>query len=94
MEADQIIIGPIVTEKTNLEREHHKYVFKVDSRVNKIQVMQAARELFDVHPVKCNIINVHRKPKRVRYQLGYAAGWKKAIVKLPAGETIQAFEGT
>ena len=93
MEAHQIIIEPIVTEKTNLLRERHKYVFKVDGRANKIQIMQALRELFDVHPVKCNIVNVKRKPKRVRYQIGYKAGWKKAIITLPAGEVIQAFEG-
>ncbi len=94
MEADQIIIGPIVTEKTNLFREKNKYVFQVDSRANKIQVMQAARALFQVHPVDCRIINVKGKPKRVRYRQGYTSGWKKAIITLPEGEAIQAFEGT
>ena len=94
MEADQIIIEPIVTEKTNLFRESNKYVFRVDSRANKIQVVQAVRKLFKVHPEACNIINVKRKPKRVRYKLGYTAGWKKAIGTLPADEVIQAFEGS
>ncbi len=93
MEPGQIIIEPIVTEKTNLMRERRKYVFKVDDRANKIQIIQALRELFDVHPVKCNIVNVKRKPKRVRYRIGYTSGWKKAIITLPAGEVIQAFEG-
>ena len=93
MELDKVIIEPIVTEKTNKLREKNKYAFKVNSRANKIQIMQAVNALFHVHPVTCNIINVKRKPKRVRYQMGYTASWKKAIVTLPAGEIIQAFEG-
>jgi large subunit ribosomal protein L23 len=93
MQAGDVIIEPIITEKSNLAREKGKYFFKVDARANKIQVMQAVRVQFGVHPVACNIINVARKPKRVRYQPGYTAGWKKAIVTLRAGEMIQAFEG-
>ena len=93
MDPANIIIEPIVTEKSNQMRDGGKYVFKVDSRANKIQVMQAIRALFNVHPVACHIMRVKRKPKRVRYQLGYTAEWKKAIVTLRAGETIQVFEG-
>jgi large subunit ribosomal protein L23 len=93
MDPAKIIIEPIVTEKSNQMRESGKYIFKVDSRVNKIQIMQAVRELFNVHPVACHVMRVKRKPKRVRYQLGYTAEWKKAIVTLRAGETIQVFEG-
>jgi large subunit ribosomal protein L23 len=93
MNAGEIIIEPIITEKSNLAREKGKYSFKVDARANKIQVMQAVRAQFGVHPVACNVINVTRKPKRVRYQPGYTASWKKAIVTLRAGEVIQAFEG-
>ena len=93
MDPAKIIIEPIVTEKSNQMRENGKYIFKVDSRVNKIQIMQAVRELFNVHPVTCHVMRVKRKPKRVRYQLGYTAEWKKAIVTLRAGETIQVFEG-
>ena len=93
MDLTKIIIEPIVTEKSNQMRDRGKYVFKVDSRANKIQIMQAIRELFSVHPVSCHIMRVKRKPKRVRYQLGYTAEWKKAIVTLRAGESIQVFEG-
>ncbi|MBA7523780.1 50S ribosomal protein L23 [subsurface metagenome] len=93
MDASKIIIEPVVTEKTNVLKEEQRYVFKVDTRANKIQVMKAVRDLFDVHPVCCNIIMVKRKPKRQRYKLGYTASWKKAIVTLPAGETIKIFEG-
>ena len=93
MRADQVIIEPIVTEKSNLSREKGKYSFRVDARANKIQVMQAVRALFGVHPVACNIMRVKGKPKRVRAQPGYTAGWKKAVVTLRSGEVIQIFEG-
>jgi large subunit ribosomal protein L23 len=89
-----VIIAPVVTEKTNAMRDARKYTFRIDARANKAQVLDAVREAFDVHPVGCNIINVSGKPKRLRYrQVGHRAGWKKAIVTLPAGETIAIFEG-
>ena len=93
MNADDIIIEPLLTEKTNLQRERNKYAFHVDARANKLQVMRALEELFEVHPVSCNIMNVKGKPKRVRYKAGRTALWKKAIVTLPEGETIPVFEG-
>ena len=90
---DQIIIEPIVTEKSNHLREAGKYAFRVDSRANKIEVMQAVAKLFSVHPVSCNILTIKRKPKRVRYKLGYTSSWKKAVVTLRPGEVIPVFEG-
>jgi large subunit ribosomal protein L23 len=93
LQPGQVIIEPIVTEKSNQLREVNKYVFRVDGRANKIEVMQAVSKLFGVHPVKCNIAAVKRKPKRVRYKLGYTSGWKKAVVTLRPGEVIQVFEG-
>ncbi len=93
MDADQIIIEPLLTEKTNRLRESHMYAFRVDPRANKIQIRAAVRELFDVHPTDCHVINVKRKPKRVRYRKGYTASWKKAVVTLPANESIGIFEG-
>ncbi len=93
MRADQVIIRPVLSEKTNALREESKYVFQVDPRVNKIQVMEAVRELFKVNPVRCNISTVKSKPRRVRYKSGRTATWKKAIVKLSPGETIEVFEG-
>jgi len=90
---DQIIIEPVVTEKTNLLREQHKYTFRVDPRANKLEVMKAIKELFDVNPVKCNVVNVKGKPKKVRYKKGYTASWKKAIITLKSDEKISIFEG-
>lgn len=91
--SEDIIIEPIVTEKSNTMRERNKYSFKVDPRANKKQIKRAIEILFDVHPLKCNIINCKRKPRRVRYQPGYTAAWKKAIITLREGEKITIFEG-
>jgi len=93
MEYNSILIEPVLSEKSNLMREEGQYVFKVDSRADKIMVMEAVRRIFSVHPVSCRIINVTSKPKRLRGRPGRTAEWKKAIVKLPKGESIRVFEG-
>jgi large subunit ribosomal protein L23 len=93
MDADKVIIEPLLTEKSNRMRETHKYAFRVDPRANKLEIRAAIEELFEVHPVKCTVLNVRGKPKRVRYRQGYTSSWKKAIVTLPANETIGIFEG-
>ncbi len=93
MTANQIIIEPVVTEKSNRLKEKKKYVFRVDMKANKFQIKQALRELFNVHCLECRVLTVKSKPKRVRYKKGYTATWKKAIVTLPQSETIGVFEG-
>lgn len=93
MDYDSILIEPVLTEKSNTIREMGQYTFKVDPRADKIQIMEAVRRMFKVHPVSCNVINVTSKPKRLRGRPGRTAEWKKAIVRLQAGETIKIFEG-
>jgi len=93
MDADQVIIEPLLTEKTNRMREEHMYAFRVDPRANKLEIRSAIEELFSVHPTDCRVVNVKGKPKRVRYRKGYTSNWKKAIVTLPPGESIGIFEG-
>ena len=99
MEADSVIVEPVLTEKTNLmrESESRKYVFKVNPRANKFEIMKAIHELFAVNPLNCRIINVKRKPRMARtksgFRLGHTSSWKKAIVTLPKGERIDVFEG-
>jgi large subunit ribosomal protein L23 len=93
MEYESILIEPVLSEKSNIMRESGQYVFKVDRRADKIMVMEAVRRIFKVNPISCNIINVASKPKRLRGRPGYTAEWKKAIVRLPKGETIRVFEG-
>lgn len=93
MEYDSILIEPVLSEKSNVMREEGKYVFRVDPRAGKLQIMEAVRRMFQVHPVACNIVNVKSKPKRLRGRLGKTATWKKAIVSLAKGEKISVFEG-
>jgi len=93
MTMDRIIIEPVVTEKTNIMRESHKYVFKVDSRANKYQIMDAVRKLYNVHPLSCNVLRTATKPKRLRYREGWTSSWKKAIITIAPEEKIAIFEG-
>lgn len=93
MDADKVVIEPLLTEKSNRMRESHKYAFRVDPRANKIEITRAIEELFNVHPVACTVLNVKPKPKRVRYRQGFTSRWKKAIVTLPPNESIGIFEG-
>ena len=93
MKLERIIFEPVVTEKTNIQRESHKYAFKVDRRANKYQIMDAVRRLYGVHPLACNVLIVASKPKRLRNRPGYTSSWKKAIITLPAEEKIAIFEG-
>jgi large subunit ribosomal protein L23 len=90
---EKVLIAPVLSEKANLLREEAKYVFRVDPAATKIQVKEAVRKLFNVHPVSCNIMVVGGKPKRQRNRAGYTSSWKKAIVRLPKGEKIGIFEG-
>jgi large subunit ribosomal protein L23 len=90
---ENILIEPVLSEKANLLREQGKYVFKVDPRANKLQIKEAVRRLFNVHPVSCTVMVVGGKPKRQRYKSGYTATWKKAIVRLSKDEKIPLFEG-
>ena len=93
MEYDSILIGPVLTEKSNVAREIGHYAFKVDPRADKRQIMEAVRRMFNVNPVSCNIINVKSKPKRLRNRPGKTATWKKAIVRLQPGEKIADLRG-
>jgi len=90
---DNVLIEPVLSEKANVLREQCKYVFRVDPRATKIEVKEAVRRLYKVHPVSCTVMNVGGKPKRQRNRSGYTSSWKKAIVRLPKDEKISVFEG-
>ena len=92
MEARDILLRPLVTERSTEMKEEGKYVFAVDKRANKIQVAQAVAEIFNVKVVSVNTMNVMGKKKRVGRSVGRRPSYKKAIVKLAPGETIQFFE--
>jgi len=98
MRPDQIILSPVLSEKSNVMREGEvkKYVFKVDPRANKVQIKKAVAELFDVKVTDCNVMNVKGKPKSTRTKSGWNRGtttpWKKAIVTLGKGQSIASVE--
>ncbi|MDR2552832.1 MAG: 50S ribosomal protein L23 [Treponema sp.] len=93
MNYHSILIEPVLSEKANILREQGKYVFKVDPRATKLDIKEAVRRVFNVHPVSCTVMVVGGKPKRLRNRPGYTSTWKKAIVRLVKDEKIGIFEG-
>jgi len=93
MQYEDILIEPVLSEKANQLRDEGKYVFKVAQSATKIQIKEAVRKLFNVHPISCTTMVVGGKPKRQRYRQGYTSTWKKAIVRLAKDEKIAIFEG-
>jgi large subunit ribosomal protein L23 len=83
----------VVSEKSYGLIEDRKYSFKVHQDAHKTQIRQAVEELFNVHVVAVNVIKVQSKPKRRGLIRGRKPGWKKAIVQLRQGESIEIFEG-
>jgi large subunit ribosomal protein L23 len=77
------------TEKGTRMLPENKYIFWVDKRSNKIQIKKAVEEIHKVQVVSVNTLSVKPKPKRVRYKLGKTASWKKAMVTLKSGDTIE-----
>ena len=91
-----IIVKPIITEASmaGANEESKKYVFKVLPDATKSEIAAAVEALFKVEVADVNTINMKKKPKRVRYQIGYTSEWKKAIVTLTAdSKTIAFFDG-
>lgn len=88
-----IIIRPVITEKSSRLMEQNKYTFEVHPKANKIMVRDAVTELFKVKVVKVSTIYVRPKPKRMGAFLGKSRSWKKAVVTVAAGERIEFFEG-
>ena len=89
----QILIKPVVSEKSYHQITENRYTFRVHSDAHKTQVRQAVEELFDVTVVAVNIVKMPPKPKRRGLTKGTQPGWKKAIVQLKPGDTIEIFEG-
>ncbi|MCI8341509.1 MAG: 50S ribosomal protein L23 [Eggerthellaceae bacterium] len=91
MDPREIIIRPIISEHSYDLMEDNKYTFEVHKDANKIEVAKAIEAIFDVKVTKVNTLNVKPKPKRMRYQEGKTRSWKKAIVTLKEGDTIELF---
>jgi large subunit ribosomal protein L23 len=93
MHAHQIVLAPVVSEKSYHGSVYGKYTFRVHEDAHKTQIRQAIEQLFDVHVVSVNVLKVQAKPKRRGQIKGSKPGWKKAVVQLKAGETIEVFQG-
>ena len=90
---NQVLLAPVVSEKSFSLITDRKYTFKVHEDAHKTQVRQAVEELFGVRVARVNIVKVQSKPKRRGLTRGRRPGWKKAIVQLHEGEAIEIFEG-
>ena len=82
MVAEDIIIKPIITEKSSMDIEEGKYTFKVAKKATKVEIKNAVEKLFEVKVLKVNTMNVKGKAKRVGVHLGKTSDWKKAIVTI------------
>ena len=87
-----IIIKPIITEKSAQLVENLQYTFEVAKDANKVEIKNAIEKIFNVKVVAIRTINVHRKAKRMQRYQGFKPAYKKAIVRLAPGQTIDAFE--
>jgi large subunit ribosomal protein L23 len=89
-----IIRRPIITEKTNIQKDQSNQVtFEVDPRANRIEVQRAIEKIFNVKVANTRTMHVRGKIKRRGRILGKRRDWKKAIVTLMPGERIEFFEG-
>ncbi len=90
---NQVLLAPVVSEKSYSLIADRKYSFRVHKDAHKTQIRQAVEELFGVKVENVNISHVQPKPKRRGTFKGTKPGWKKAIVQVREGDTIEIFEG-
>lgn len=82
----------IISEKgTHMRTSHNHYLFQVHPQANKIEIAAAVEKIFNVHVVQVRTMNRQGKPKTLGRFAGKRSDWKKAVVKLKAGETIEVF---
>jgi large subunit ribosomal protein L23 len=93
MDARTILIRPVISEKSYALIAEGKYTFRVDDRAHKTQIAQAVEEVFGAQVKQVRTAKVRSKPKRRGLTKGRTRAWKKAIVQLAPGESIELFEG-
>ena len=93
MEPTQVIIRPVVSEKSYVLASTNKYTFRVHPNAHKTQIRQAIEDLFGVHVVDVRTMAVKSKPKRRGWTSGRTREWKKAIVEVRQGDSIPIFQG-
>jgi large subunit ribosomal protein L23 len=90
---NEVLIAPVVSEKSYSQIADRKYTFKVHPDAHKTQIRQAVEQLFEVQVEDVKVLKVQPKPKRRGLTRGTRPGWKKAVVKVREGQEIQIFEG-
>ena len=94
MNVFDVVRSPKMSEKSlNLKEENNQFAFEVDPRANKIQIKESVEKSFKVSVLKVRTMNVQGKKKRLGRHEGRKSSWKKALVTLKEGETIEFFEG-
>ena len=93
MEPSQVIIRPVVSEKSYVLATADKYTFRVHADAHKTHIKQAVEALFDVDVIGVKTLSVKSKPKRRGYTSGRTRAWKKAVVQVKPGQTIPIFQG-
>ena len=93
MEAREILVRPVVSEKTNADMSDGRYVFIVDKRANRTEIKMAVEEVFKVKVDRVNTMNYLGKNRRMGRYEGKRPDFKKAVVTLAAGQRIEMFEG-
>lgn len=88
-----VVINPLITEKSARLASEDKYIFAVDPRSNQIEIKSAISNMYGIIPVKVNVLNVKGKKVRFGRRKGKRKDWKKAIVTLPKGKKIDVYEG-
>ena len=95
--ATQIILRPVISEKSLDQSTNNKYTFAVADEANKLQIKDAVEELFTVTVLHVNVLTTKRKEKsrnrRRGRQVGFTSPWKKAVVTIKSGDSIEFFEG-
>lgn len=93
MEHTQVIIRPVVSEKSYVLASADRYTFRVHQDANKTQIRQAVEALFEVNVVEVRTMSVKSKPKRRGHTKGRTRSWKKAVVQIKPGQQIPVFQG-
>ncbi len=93
MDPRQVIVEPVISEKSYALIADGKYTFRVNDRAHKTQIARAVEQIFDVRVAAVRTAKVHSKPKRRGVHRGKTRSWKKAVVQLAPGDRIELFEG-
>ena len=93
MIAEEVIVKPIITERSSEDMQEGKYTFKVNKKATKVEIAKAVEKLFEVKVLKVNTISVKGKEKRVGAHKGFTSDWKKAIVTIDTNPSEKTYLG-